>query len=276
MVMKVAFTTLSCPEWSWETISGEASRLGYDGIEVRGIAGEMVLHQCTPFLPERIDHTVNDLKQKGLEICCLDTSCRFDQPENVEASLEEGRKAVDLAQRLKTPYIRVFGDKIPDPGKVDETVSQVAWGLEQLGHYAETRGVYVLIETHGDFSDSRLLLSVLEKTSSDAIGVLWDINHPYKYAAEPFSVTYERLGRYIRHVHIKDSRGFGKEARLCMIGEGDVPLNDAIGILRTHGYGGWLSLEWEKKWHPELEEPELALPAFIRYIRTALESGKRQ
>jgi hypothetical protein len=40
--------------------------------------------------------------------------------------------------------------------------------------------------------------------------------------------------------------------------------------LRNDGYQGYYSFEWEKLWHPELEEPEVALPAYVsamRYIK---------
>jgi sugar phosphate isomerase/epimerase len=268
--MKISFTTLSCPDWSWDKILDEAVRLGYDGIEVRGVEGEMFLPKAKPFLSENIDNTIAVLKQKGLEICCLDTSCSFHDPQKFDAAITEGKATIDLAQKLGVPYIRVFGNNIPDPSKKDETIERVAKGLETLARYADEKGVCVLIETHGDFSASDDLLEVLNRVYSPAIGVLWDINHPYKAFGEPIELTYERLGKYIKHTHIKDSKGMGKEAKLCLVGEGDLPIKQCIDLLKEHGYDGWLSLEWEKKWHPELEEPEVAIPAYIEYIKKIL------
>ncbi|AEE96862.1 sugar phosphate isomerase/epimerase family protein [Mahella australiensis] len=268
--MKISFTTLSCPDWSWDKILKEAVRLGYDGIEVRGVEGEMFLPKAKPFLPENIDNTISVLKQKGLAICCLDTSSSFHDPERFDAAILEAEKTIDLAQSLGVPYIRVFGNNIPNPAKKEETIKRVAKGLETVGTYADRKGICVLIETHGDFSSSNNLLQVLNRVDNPAIGVLWDINHPYKVFGEPIEVTFERLGKYIKHTHIKDSKGKGKEATLCLIGEGDVPIAECIDILKRHGYSGWLSLEWEKKWHPELEEPELVIPAYIRYIKKML------
>ena len=42
---------------------------------------------------------------------------------------------------------------------------------------------------------------------------------------------------------------------------------EAYQVLRAGGYDGWLTLEWEKKWHPEIEEPEVAFPGYARYMR---------
>ena len=41
--LPLAFSTLGCPAWSWKTILETADRLGYAGLELRGIAGEMDL-----------------------------------------------------------------------------------------------------------------------------------------------------------------------------------------------------------------------------------------
>ncbi|SHE89714.1 Sugar phosphate isomerase/epimerase [Caldanaerobius fijiensis DSM 17918] len=268
--MKVSFTTLSCPDWPWEKILDEAARLGYDGIEIRGIEGEMYLPKAKPFLPENIDKTKMLLKQKNLKICCLDTSCSFHDKATYNNYLQEGIDTIDLAFKMEVPFIRVFGNSIPNLEEEEDVINMISNAMNELGHYAESKGVCVLIETHGDFANTIRLLKVLEKVDSNSVGVLWDINHPYKAFSEPVEETYARLKNYIKHTHIKDSIGVGKEAKLCMIGQGDMPIAQCIEILKQNGYNGWLSLEWEKKWHPELEEPEIALEVYIRYIKNLM------
>lgn len=263
--MKVSFQTLACPDWSWEQIVQQATELRYDGIEVRGIQGEMYLPKAKPFLPEHIHQTRKGLEERGLSICCMDTSCLFHDPARFEEALQEGRDTIDLAHAMGTPYIRVFGDKIPDCNNSDAVIAAVASGLEELGQFAESRGVTVLLETHGDFWSSDLLLAVLSQTKSPAIGILWDFEHPYIHG-ETAAYTFEKLGQLIKHTHIKDSKVTPDGRKLCLIGEGDVPVEAMVELLRRNGYDGWLSLEYEKKWQPALEEPEVSLPAFKRYI----------
>jgi sugar phosphate isomerase/epimerase len=269
--MKISFTTLACPDWNWEKVLAEASRLGYDGIELRIVDGEMNLSRAKPFLPENMNQTLQNIKQNRLEICCIDTSCSFHDISRFNTMIEEGKASIDLAAALNSPYIRVFGDAIPDPTKEDETIELVAKGLNILGQYAEDKAVQVLLEVHSDFSVSDRVLAVLERTQSKAIGVLWDINNPYKYAGESMQETYNKLGDYIKHTHIKDSLGMGKNERLVLPGEGDVPIKECVEILKSVGYDGWLSFEWEKKWHPAIEEPEVALPCYISYIKKLIE-----
>ncbi|TBL81526.1 sugar phosphate isomerase/epimerase family protein [Paenibacillus thalictri] len=267
--MKIAFQTLACPLWDWDTIVSEAHRLGYDGIEIRGIEGEMYLPKARPFLPQNIERTKVQLKELGLEICCLDTGCSFHDNEQFDKAITEGQETILLAEKLGVPYIRVFGDKIPDQAKQADTIRQVARGLEQLGQYAEGKGVTVLLETHGDFNNQEIVSEVFRLTQSAAIGLLWDFEHPFMHGEQP-EVTYKNLSSWIRHTHVKDAIREGGEKRLTLIGDGEVPVPQIVRLLKEGGYTGWLSLEYEKKWVPTLDEPETSLPAYIQYIKKVL------
>jgi sugar phosphate isomerase/epimerase len=264
--MKIAFQTLASPQWSWEQTLNEAEQLGYDGIELRGVEGEMYLPRARPFLPENIEQTLLDLKQKGLEICCLDTSCSFHNEDEYNAAIQEGKDSIDLAAKLQTPYIRVFGDLIPESASEADTVKRIAAGLTKLGSYAEGTSVTVLLETHGDINNYRIIKDILDQTGSSSVGILWDFEHPYLHGEEP-EMTYAQLSPYIKHTHVKDAIKGDDGKKLCLIGDGDVPVPRIVSILKENGYTGWLSLEYEKKWAPYLEEPEVSLPAYMSYIK---------
>ncbi|SFK99147.1 Sugar phosphate isomerase/epimerase [Paenibacillus sp. 1_12] len=264
--MKIAFQTLASPNWSWEETLNAASQLGYDGIELRGVEGEMYLSRARPFLPEHIEQTQLDLKQKGLEICCLDTSCSFHNEEKYRAAIQEGKDCIDLAIKLQSPYIRVFGDIIPEASSEAEIIQQISAGLTELGRHAEGTGVTVLLETHGDINNHRIIKEIMERTDSSSVGVLWDFEHPYLHGEEP-EITYSELAPFIKHTHVKDAIKSVDGKKLCLIGDGDVPVPRIVSILKENGYDGWLSLEYEKKWAPYLEEPEVSLPAYISYIK---------
>jgi sugar phosphate isomerase/epimerase len=49
-------------------------------------------------------------------------------------------------------------------------------------------------------------------------------------------------------------------------GAGQLPLAESITLLKQSGYNGWLQCEHEKRWHPELLEPEVVFPAFSQWI----------
>lgn len=268
--MKIAFQTLACPDWTWEHIVSEAKRLGYQGIEIRGVEGEMDLTKIRSFLPERIERTKAELKDAGLEICCLDTGCAFHNAERYDKAIVEGKAAIDLAVKLGVPYTRVFGDVIPDHAVREDTISQVVKGLQELGSYAEGTGVMVLLETHGDFNQHGILTEILGQINPETVGILWDFEHPFMHG-ESIDDTYSHLSSRIRHTHVKDARIVQGEKQYCLIGDGEVPVRGIVQLMRQSGYTGWLSLEYEKKWFPSLEEPEVSLPAYIQYIKQCME-----
>jgi hypothetical protein len=40
-----------------------------------------------------------------------------------------------------------------------------------------------------------------------------------------------------------------------------------LATLAANGWSGWVTVEWEKKWHPELADPEAAFPQHMRVLR---------
>ena len=58
--------------------------------------------------------------------------------------------------------------------------------------------------------------------------------------------------------------------RYMLPGAGQLPLAQAIALLKSNGYDGWIVLEHEKRWHPNLPEPEEIFPAYVRWARPLL------
>ncbi len=49
--------------------------------------------------------------------------------------------------------------------------------------------------------------------------------------------------------------------------EGEAPVSEALTALRKGGFKGYYSFEWEKMWHPEIQEPEIAMPHYAKAIQ---------
>lgn len=267
--MKLSFTTLSCPKWTWKQIIEQASNSGYDGIEIRGVLDTMETVKIQELTDENLKNTLEELRKRNLEIPCLDTSCFFDDASKVKPSLKEGKETIDLAQKMGVKYIRVFGDSIKE-GDYDATAQRIADALDILGEYGDGKNVMPLLETHGDFSGSKPVLDVLSRATNKNIGVLWDINHPYRRSGEEMMYTALKLAPYIKHVHLKDSEGEGADAPLKMVGEGTIPIVKTLKALKAIGYNDYLSYEWEKRWHEDIEDPEIALPKYVETINNIL------
>lgn len=48
--MKISFSTLGCPGWSWDDMIVTAKDIGFDGVEVRGIGNELYVPNAKPFI----------------------------------------------------------------------------------------------------------------------------------------------------------------------------------------------------------------------------------
>ena len=51
------------------------------------------------------------------------------------------------------------------------------------------------------------------------------------------------------------------------MGEGDVPHERIFRQLKEGDFDGYFSLEWEKRWHPEIPGPEIAFPNYVEFMR---------
>ena len=246
--------------------------MGYAAIELRGIEMKMDLPARPEFTGTRLADSRKDLDALGLKISDLGASSRMHEadPKVRAAELDEGRRFIDLAQQLRVPYVRVFGDRIPADQPRSEVMARVIDGLRTLGQHARGSGVAVLLEAHGDFTDSPTLQELLKGVAMDNVALLWDAHHTFVSGKEQPAATFAALGPYVRHTHLKDSRPEGTGIRYVLTGSGSVPVRDTVAILKKAGYTGYYGFEWEKGWHPEIEEPEVAFPHFVKTMREYL------
>jgi sugar phosphate isomerase/epimerase len=268
----IAFSTLGCPQWGFKAVLEAATANGYAGMELRGIAGEMDLTKVPELEGTRLAETKRDLAALGLVVTDLGASARMHEkdPATREKQLDEGRRFIDLAHALGVPYVRMFGDKLPPEEPKEEVLKRVVDGFQQMAGVAKAAGVTVLIESHGDFTHSADLETILTRVGSDAFALLWDAHHTFVAGKEAPADTWKALGRYVRHTHLKDSVPQGDDRRYVLTGTGQVPVKEQAKVLAAGGYKGYYCFEWEKKWHPEIEEPEIAFPHYAKTMREYL------
>jgi len=265
LLVKLAFSTLGCPNFSWVEIYSMAKDLGFDGIEIRGLGSEIFAVKAQPFTESQLPQTIKKLSELKLEIPCLSSGCCLKFAENAEKNYEEIMQYIMLASKLGTPYIRVLGDNEPHPaGEVDDSV--VLAQLRRLIPAAEEKGVTLLVETNGVYSDSARLCRLLDEAASDSVAALWDMHHTYRFGGEKPGKTVQNLGAYIKYIHIKDSVMENGKVRYRMMGEGDLPIDDMMMALRSINYEGYVSLEWVKRWAADLDDAAVVFPNFASYM----------
>jgi sugar phosphate isomerase/epimerase len=271
----MAFSTLGCPAWEWKKILEFAQQHGFAAIELRGLQGNMDLPANPIFAADRIAQTKDEISAAKLRIACVSSSSNlyFEDPAKREKELSDARRFIDLASTLGAPYVRVFGGKAQDdknPMPDEPTKARVASGLRELGKYSGPKNVTVIIESHDHFTSSATLKDILNAVGSDHVGLLWDAHHTFATSNEEPEFTVKELGQWIRHTHLKDSTGSGEDRHYVLTGRGNVPVPRQIKALQAIGYKGFYCFEWEKVWHPDLLDPEIAIADYAHVVGQCL------
>lgn len=254
--MKIAYSNLAAPAWTLERTVAAVGDLGYDGLELRLLGGEPV----DPLAIDRATRRAAGAALAEVTLVSLDTSLELTGP--FENGLDA---ALELAADWGTSTVRVFGGTHDAP--LDDVARRLVPGLDR----AERLGITVALETHDGFARATRVAELLQRVDHPSLAALWDVHHPYRFGESPRDVV-GVLGSRIRLVHVKDAVRREDDWQLVPLGEGEVPVRESLDTLRAAGYDGWITVEWEKRWHPELAEPEVALPRELATLRSWLEA----
>ena len=266
----VTFSTLACPSWSIETVVAKASEYGYDGIEWRGGPQGHIQPTAPAVQKAALRQMSSDAGLMALAVTAY-TSFVSDIAEERQASVDELRRYSDLAAELGAHHVRAFLGELPTGTYPDTSLYEnMSDCLNVAAEYALSVGVRIAIEPHDNFARSATVVPVLNRTrSQSALQVIWDIGNAFAAGENP-DAGFDLLKDRLAYVQVKDGRGRGAEWQLCSLGQGEVPLDQAFELLLAKGYEGAFSVEWEYAWHPELDPPEVALPAALRVVRNLL------
>ena len=274
--MKIAFMTLGCPNWNLNTICARGREYGFDGVDFRGYLDEIDVTKL-PLFTTQAAETRRKLQDAGLEVSAISSSITLCRPDARDANLDEARRTIEVAQKFGCENVRVFGGgELGGSSHVE--LAQV--GLDCMGAILEldgASGLHWLFETHDNWIKSTDCKLLLDNIDNPAFGALWDMGHTARVGGETPEQSYAAIGPRIGYTHVKDAVHDPDDEwamkdgwHYVLPGEGQLPLAEAISVLRQNGYDGWILFEQEKRWHPNLAEPEVAFPAFVKWVRPLL------
>ena len=180
------------------------------------------------------------------------------------------------AAGLEAPLIRIFPDKVQTGATRQQTRDNIAACLHEVAQRGPS-GVRVGLETHGDFARGDAAAEIVTLANHPNVALIWDVANSLA-AGDAIEESASAVAHYLTHVHLRDARALeGREHWLPVLaGRGTVSFPAAIAALSRLGYQGYISFEWEKYWHPEIEEPEIALPDFVRAMKQVFQCGAGQ
>jgi sugar phosphate isomerase/epimerase len=264
---KTSFSTLGCPDWTLDQIVSFAVQHQFSALEIRGIQRQIDLSKSPHFNSESaIKETKKKVNGAGLKFAVLGSSAALHHPEGPEKekSMDEAKRFIGIAQGLGCPYVRVFPNELPKEGpEREKTMDIISKTFSQVADMAKGTGVKILMETHGELVHAADIERVMNNVENqEGTGLVWDISNMWSVTKEGPTEVYSRLKKWIRHTHLKDLKIVGDKDEYTMFGEGEVPIFEAIDLLVRNNFQGYYSFEWEKLWHPEIAEPEIAIAQF--------------
>jgi sugar phosphate isomerase/epimerase len=262
----LSWSTLGCPDWTLEQAAEQAAAHGYRALEVRLLDREIIPVDLSPEQRQRVKRV---MEQSGVGIIALGLSTRFSatDPAERQKNVRDLEGYIELANDLGVPYVRTFGGNVIEGATLSQTIDWVAEGVAAAMPAAEKQGVTVLLETHDAFCRGEEVAAVLAQVPHERLKAVWDVHHPFRMG-ESIHDTWRFIGERTAHIHLKDARRRPDGSwQLMLLGQGEVPCRQIVELLYKNGYKGYISAEWEKKWHPEIEPPEVALPQHAETLR---------
>lgn len=251
--MKLSFSTRGWQNLVWDEIVEAAIESEFNGIELYDVQKVPSLTEKNgPLHKYNATATYRFLKDKGLEIPCIDSSCDLASDENC---IETVTALMDIAKSVHVPYVGVV--------VLSENDEAVRERLSKLVAAAEEKDITILIKTSGVYANTSTLRDLLESYACDQLGALWDVHHTYRDFDESADTTIKNLGAYVKHVHLRDS---DDKDTYNLIGEGNLPVDEFLRALTSINYKGMISLEWKTEWLEDLDDRSIIFPHFVNYM----------
>lgn len=262
----LAFSTLACPEWNAIEVVERAAAMGFDAIEWRGGADGHAGPDLAVADRRAIRRAMDD---RGLSAIAVTTYTDLVHPSTAvrQVSIDELLRHAEVAADLGAPNLRAFPGERSDEAPDEELLERAADTLRRAADGLAGTGIAIALEPHDAFMGSAVVAGLLARVDHPGVGAVWDAGNTWSIGEGP-EEGLEALGPWLRYVQVKDGVGRRPDWRLTLLGEGEVPLGRAIGLLVREHPGVPVSIEWERPWEPDLPPAEVALPGGLAHLRT--------
>ena len=213
------------------------------------------------WLPGTSDDVLLPLRRAAfknrVEIYSVGTRVRLAQPtaDLREKELVELRKWVDVAQKLGTTHVRVFGGTKPPEATLDEAVAMAAETLKRGAEYSGARGIILGVEDDGGITDfAKETIEIVTRADSQWAGMNLDIGNfkpPKVYEQVEMSIPYA-VSTHIKTTVAQDD---GKT-------RAPYDWDRVFAMFARHGYRGYMGLEYEAE-----EDPTTAVPKYLKQLK---------
>ncbi len=290
-MFKIAGHTMGTPEYTVLEAIELMHNIGADGIEI------VVQDGYRSGLPRDCDEltlkAVKDCAEKnGIKIICLTPYNSYfnslDEDQR-QREISDIKKVIDYCDYLGAKYIRIYGGNLAagDTNMLDERRQKLIESMRYLGDEALKKGVTLVIENHFNTMcvSAKASASMVKEINHEAVRILYDQANLTFTENEPYEEAIALQQDYVAYMHVKDlvfkegvaftssnvARPEESERNVYtrIVGEGVVPWPEILRKVKDRGYDGWLSLEYERRWHPDdIPDASIGMKKSIEYLRS--------
>lgn len=290
-MFKIAGHTMGTPEYNVLEALQLFHDIGLDGAEIV-VQNDYKCGLPTECCREMLEEVKEKAKQLGIRIIALTPyNSKFNSlDENVrQQEMDEIRKVIGYAQFLGAEYIRIYAGNYagsetdPDGKKMERLIAS----MKELGEEAQKAGVTLVMENHFNTMtvSARQSMDAAVKVNHPAVGILYDQANLTFTLNEDYEQAIDMQMDKVRYVHVKDLEfkagdiGFvsdevshpkeeDRNVITRIVGEGALEWPKILQKIYDCGYKGWLSLEYERRWHADdIPDACIGMKKSTEYLR---------
>lgn len=291
--MKIAGHTMGTPEYTVTEAIKLFHDIGIDGAEIVVQDGYRsgISTACTK---EELDEIKSCAEANSIEICCLTPYNSFFNAldeEKRQAEIKDIETVIDACEYVGAHFIRIYGGNLPagDNYRIPERRAKLVESMRYLGEKAAAKNVILVIENH---------FNTMCVSAKDSYCVIKEINHPnVKILYDQANLSFTENEGYeeaiaiqqdeVAYMHVKDlvfKKGVPfasdevshpeeskRNVYTRIVGEGVIAWPEILKLVKAHGYDGWLSMEYERRWHPDdIPDASIGMKKGADYIKSIM------
>jgi sugar phosphate isomerase/epimerase len=275
--MKVGFHTVALHSRPLADACIRIGDAGYEAVELNAERLPWAEPHLTPTTPPDVLEAARRACNKAnvvVSSICAHIPLVSSDPKARSSSVAYVKGCIDLAPRFTTDIVHVISGP-PDPAlSSSDNWRQFVEALEELAHYASAKRVRLGVEAVvGQVCSSVSHLQHMFSDLNDVeIFLNFDPSHFIVQWEDPAEVV-RRFGDRIIHVHLKDGKGRHPDFAFPPLGEGNIRFPGLISDLRSAGYSGVLSVEYEAQIFGYTQKEEEILARSLTFARQALNAS---
>lgn len=295
-MFKISGHTMGTPEYTVLEAIQLFKKIGADGAEI------VVQDNYKSGLPcdcdkKTLQAVKNCADENGIKIICLTPyNSKFnslDEPTR-QKEIKAIEKVIDYCEFFGADRIRIYGGNI-STGETDllkEKWAKLVESMRYLGEKAKSKGVKLVVENHFNTMTltAKQSADLIKEVNSEGVRILYDQANLTFTGGEDYKEAIAIQSGLIGHMHVKDlvfhegniafvasdvSHPNESERNVYtrIVGEGILKWPEILKEVKAHGYEDWLSLEYERRWHPDdIPDASIGMKKSIEYLRKVFET----